>query len=667
MSDKSSDCEKNGLAEASIQPYRGAPALFANGRPVFPLLMMTSPKGLVELQKLGYEGTHLHTVELENPTGWVGIDRYDYSGFDRGLKATVEADPSALIIPRVNIFAPEEWMAAHPDEIIDYADPESWNDHGWGGPRQASWASEPWRKDACEALRRLVRHARTSSYARNIIGWHIGSGVYGEWHYSNPMGYPDTSKAFVKRYQQWLSKRYPSNTPPPRLPTIQERRNARHGLFHDPVQDKWMMDHAEFLHLQGVEVLLAFAAVVKKESDRKSLVVAFNGYMPDLGINHEADHSGLPLVLRSDDVDILSSPHTYRRRKPGEDASFRGFPGSVRCKGKLWIDEQDDRTSFATNGAEWQKQHTHVKTVAESGEILWRGFAQALAHNAGLWMMDQGAMWARKLEAHFYRDKTLVSAIAQMRRIGDESMSKPRTRVSDIAVVCSYRSRYYTVDPTSEQHPTTVLYANALAELWKSGASFDMYQISEIFEPETPQYKAYIFLDTFFMTDEEFNATMKLRTQGKTLLFFVAPAVVSDKDVSAKRAEELTGMRLHLVKGGDVNGPAMAVCDEKSCVEGAELYRKGPIFFSPNPILPSSVFRFFCKEAGIHVFADTDDVIMVGGGYVAIHASSDGEKTLRSPAPVTWTDERSGTRTGPALEVRLTLKRGETALYSMQA
>jgi len=40
------------------------------------------------------------------------------------------------------------------------------------------------------------------------------------------------------------------------------------------------------------------------------------------------------------------------------------------------------------------------------------------------------------------------------------------------------------------------------------------------------------------------------------------------------------------------------------------------------------------RDAGIHIYLDTDNVVMIGGGYLAVHAASAGKKIIRYPAPV---------------------------------
>lgn len=646
-------CPQARFPWTEIRPQGGAPALFIEGRPVFPLFHMSWPMGVEDIRAIAARGIHLFTADL--PHGWVGEARYDYAATDRTMAGLLEADPDILFMPRVILSAPADWMDAHPDEVVDYADPASWDDKsGWGGPRHPSWASRLWRQDACDALRQLIRHVAAQPYARHIIGWHIGSGIYGEWHCWNAVYYPDTSPAFVSAYREWLSGRCPQDRPEPRIPTVEERRSAELGMFRDPAACRWMVDHAEFFHTVGAEALAAFARVIKQETDGRSLVLAFNGYLPDLGVNHEIDHRAFDRALRCEDIDCFASPHSYWRRRPGEDASMRGFMGSVRTLGKLWLDEEDDRTCFAA-----PSQYKHVSTVEETVEVLWRGFAQALTHNCGLWYMDQQGGW--------YRDRAILDAFERMRQVGERSMAKPRSRVSQVAVVASFRNAFYIADRFSGLDQVThVLFEAQLAQFARCGAPYDMYLVSEIFDPAVPSYEAYVFLDTFFMTDEELAKVQALREAGKTLLFFYAPALVSQNALSLERMRGLLGMEVKMTEStvlpnGQEQRPGFRVVGVE---EGFS--RRRNVWYCPAPPLPAAALRALLREAGVHVYLETDDPLMVGGGYVAVHAASEGEKVIRSPGATDWVNVRTGeTLARGAAELRVTMSRGQTLLVSL--
>jgi hypothetical protein len=581
-----------------------------------------------------------------------------------------------MLLPRVHLDAPDDWMDAHEDDLVDYADPRSWDDKdGWAGPRHPSWASEPWRRDAAEALRRLIRHVRGAGYVDRILGWHIGSGIYGEWHAWNAVYCPDTSRPFVDLYRQWLSGRYPESPPPPRIPTLQDHRQGDLGMFRDPGKWRWLVDHAEFFHQLGAETLSLFARAVKEETGGRCLVVAFNGYLPDLGVNHEIDHRAFDRVLHDPNIDAFASPHSYWRRGLGDDGSLRGFPASVRQAGKLWMDEADDRTSIAPP-SQWK----HVQTPSESVEVLWRAFAQALTHNCGMWFMDQGGMWHRNRERGWYQHPDFLAALAKMQQVAQASMSRPRTRSSEVAVVASLRTAFHLGGrafrfrtPFGPPQPasgpdsiTHLLVTSALEQLTRCGAPFDLHLLSELLATATPAYKAYVFLDAFLMSDPELAGVRELRDRGKTLLFYYAPAFLSDSALCLDRMRGLLGMPVELTPSirlptGEEQRPGFHVpgCDEA-------VARRGNTLYCPAPPLAAGPLREIFRQAGAHIWLETDDPLSVGGGHVAVHAASAGRKVLKSPAPADWVNVRSGETIGRnAAEAAVDLSRGQTLLASL--
>src|SRR5687768_3741149 len=110
---------------AQVLPHNGAPALFINGEPVFPFFLMTGPRVLSELQALAPLTTHLHTDVF--PLGWQGIARHEYSGFDTRVREFLARDKDALLLPRLHLDAPDDWMEAYPGELVAYADPRAWD------------------------------------------------------------------------------------------------------------------------------------------------------------------------------------------------------------------------------------------------------------------------------------------------------------------------------------------------------------------------------------------------------------------------------------------------------------------------------------------------------------------------------------------------------------
>jgi len=643
------------MPTAEIRLLNGAPALWIDGEPAFPLLLMSTPDGVRELQGLGFAGTHLYTVDP--PGWWTATGQYDFSGFDAHLRELLAVDPRALVIPRIQLDAPGDWMDAHPEELIVYATADTEADPSWGGSRHASWASAPWKAAASDALRALLEHTAAQPWGPAVIGWHIGSGLYGEWHYFNAVHYPDLSKPFMQAYADWLHANGLEIEPTP--PSVAERKQADWAGVLNPARRQGTIAYFTYFHQMGADLLGHFARTVKETTG--GLVVAFNGYLPDAGVNHELDHRAFERVLRNPDVDICASPHTYRRRAPGGDAILRGYPGSMRLHGKMWFDEQDDRTILAPY--EQQKNYIHVKSMAESVEILWRGFAQALTHADGLWYMDQGALWYGDDPANaYYRHPDIVAAFERMTRIGQASLAKPRLRQSEVAVISDLRSAFHMVDSDwTEEQALLRLNHHTMRELSRCGVPFDMYLLSDL--AAVPEYKSYIFLDAVFLTDEEIASIKALRENGAQLGFLYAAGIASPRGLSLDRMQDLLGMTLRFSDAPPPH-PSLppALLDATDGVAEA-----GNTWYCPQPPLDAAVLRRLLRQSGAHVYLETDDNLLAGCGYVGMHTASAGKKVIALPAPANWTDERSGqvvARGTDHIEVEAGF--GETLLYSIE-
>ena len=83
-------------------------------------------------------------------------------------------------------------------------------------------------------------------------------------------------------------------------------------------------------------------------------------------------------------------------------------------------------------------------------------------------------------------------------------------------------------------------------------------------------------------------------------------------------------------------------------------------YLMPSPQKKSfrtTELRAFCRAQGVHLYSETDDVVYVNAQYVAIHATTAGEKTIRLPAAETLK---------PLLgETQVTMQ-GNTAVIPMQ-
>ncbi|MBO5653564.1 MAG: hypothetical protein J6S44_05065, partial [Clostridia bacterium] len=190
-------------------------------------------------------GVAIHTCILHS--GWVGVDRYDYTLCDRTLYEVFENGRASYFIPRIKLNVPVEWCRQNPTEVCvyengpreveeiralvgtlkhDYLGYDSkvgyYNANGWKDPRpnlggvisNQSFSSQKWLQDAGEALRRLVLHLENGPYGDRILAYHIAYGTSGEtimWGRQSGR-FPDYGVANRRHFLAWGLKKYGSET-----------------------------------------------------------------------------------------------------------------------------------------------------------------------------------------------------------------------------------------------------------------------------------------------------------------------------------------------------------------------------------------------------------------------------------------------------------------------
>jgi hypothetical protein len=90
--------------------------------------------------------------------------------------------------------------------------------------------------------------------------------------------------------------------------------------------------------------------------------------------------------------------------------------------------------------------------------------------------------------------------------------------------------------------------------------------------------------------------------------------------------------------------------------------------YSAAMTLPPGLLRNLAREAGVHLWSETDEALYTDGRFLSLHASADGDKVLYLPRPCRVTDAITGQRVPTVGQrVRFHLKRAETRLLGLQA
>jgi len=682
---------------AEVRPFGGAPALFVNGKPVPAFLVSTnSPQRARRHREFAEAGLHLYSdwfgTSGAGDLGQIKAGTYDYGTYDNYFAEILQADPEAYFLPHLGITAPLWWQQAHPEERCLYAD-------GSLGP--PSFASERWRQETAEDLRRLIAHLQTAPYADRILGYIPYSGYSAEWQswglWDGHLA--DYSEPARRAWHRWLAQRYPTDsalqtawhqpdvtreTAP--LPTPEQRHTAAWGVLRDPASERNVIDFYQFLAQLTAESIRYFARVIKEACRGRSLVGTYYGYLTQHGPRQQdSSHLALAQVLEAPEVDFLMSPPLYTGRELGGTCGFMSATESVLRHGKLWLSEADYRTYLSDPAAGYGR----TETPADSRAVLWREFGHVLTHRSAVSWYDMADGWLAGPD--------LRRELGRMQTLLRDALPERTPFHADVAVLVDEESFTY-LRPLHEIN--ALLSLQPIVAMPRVGVAWDFYLLSDLSDPTFPPHQLYLFLNAFKVTAAQRQAIhARLRRDGATAVWIYAPGFYGEAACGPEEMARLTGIPVAqrrwegplwveksdhplvadlpeaALAGSDVAiSPAFVVEDPEAEVLG-RLRGSGEVglarkvldgwtsIYCAAPLLTPALLRQLARAAGVHVYLDTGDALSVDNRFLCLHAAADGDKVLHLPAPATVREAMIGTilSEGTAL-VTLTMRRGETRL-----
>ncbi len=594
-----------------VADLNGAPGLWHDGKPVVPILFWQWDLQERDVKDMAAAGMELFSMfgsfpHYDHPY-WREDGSFDMSYQDSNIDKLLSWAPDAAFLPRIFSAAPDWWIAAHPEERHVWTPPLGKH------PARESFASLKCREELGPMYRRAVRHL-LDRYGGHLLGIHLAKGPWGE-HFSwdayvaisggpYPRGaFGDFSEPMRQAFIRYLRAKYGNDVSHLRdafkdayatfegvsVPDREARMKLDSGMWRDPAKSRRLIDYFECLHQTTVELIDHYCAIVKDESKGRLATLAFYGYVQDEFWAQECDHRAPSKMYLSKNLDMLSAPHTYHRRGLGEDGMLRQYLASAALHGKLFIDEGDDMTHL-----EMAKPHPDgrccARSLADSLALIYREFGMAVTHGTGLWYMD--------LRGGNFRDPALVDAVGRMRKWAEVSLRHSRAHHSEVAVVSQPESAFYhgyrhtPGDTVSER-----LYVGQMGEFFRAGAPFDWYLAEDLDAVVKGKAKVVAFLDCQYLTDEQYALALKLKEQGRTLVFFHAPAYASQTALSWERVKRLTG------------GETYETLKMKSADELRAIY----------------------KAAGVHVYTDSDVVLSANSAWLMLHTREAGDYEIALP------------------------------------
>lgn len=676
---------------ATIEMRDGRPGIVVDGQWIPPIMYGLSdipgsrswkeqPQRNIRL--FAEQGIRLFQADVCLCHCWTGPGQLDIAPTRREITGLLNACPEALVTLRLHVNPPYWWMKKNPDELVVYDDGPA-EDQGeterlitgdMERTMRVSLASEVWLSEAGAILADYCRQLAETPEGRRVIGLQLACGAYGEWHYWGCGGNhePDYGPAMTARFRRCLIEKYATDEAlqcawgepgatiaDAVIPGMQARRQATDGVFRDPRLERAVIDSLENMQGSVADAIIHFCRITKENWPRPLIAGTFYGYFFHIGARAAiGGHLEIERVLASPWVDYLSAPHSYyaRNRETGGAAHSRGLLESVRTHGKLWLTEMDEHP-LGTEDHIGGDPERHPETVAR----LRRCVLDPIQRGMGFWYYDHRIVPNGDIHRKFgwWDHPTLLAEIRKHRGLYDEFSCRPFTPVADVALVFDTSAYYHTACHWEPNVLHTASIDGLLADVGHAGVAYDCLYLFDVDRVDWSRYKAVVFANAYHLPAERRRSIKeRIATDQRHLIWLYAPGYSDGNRIGADLITDITGVGVvrtsgHrvMITGGcglpevsceapRVPQPLFAVDDPKAepaahFSESAEIAAiRKPLadsvswFFSLPPS-DSALLREIFRQAGAHIYLETPDVLIAGGGLITVHTVDGGRRQIR--------------------------------------
>lgn len=615
-----------------------------------------------EMRLAGEAGVHFHALLIELEVDEKSVETTAaFAGYLLGR--AIKADKEAQVVFRVVFTSPRNWAKDYPDSRFNTAggeagDPSVCDDHYWSVAQRC--------------LETLSQKLRMLDGKDHILGLHLERG---EWFVPSGAGY-DTSPAAKKKFRDWVRTRYSEDEVALRaswfdgsarfdsieIPRYQPEGSEGDRFVRSSRKQRRYVDYHLFLSDATVDRLSELAYAAKKASGGYFLIGASYGYTFEWA--HPGNgHLALGKLLRTHEIDFIAGPPSYKDREPGGTSPFPCPIDSFALNGKLYISEEDFKTSIGV-GNDPDDFNPVIKTPQALENVHWRGVGAALAHGSGVtWMDLWGNGWLKTASIWDRAAKVRDSLVTRM----GVPPSDP-----DVAVFIDERALAYLVDPNAFR----LLVQDAREAVLRSGLSAGFYLLSDLAHRERfPESKLYLFLNAWDIRPELRSAIKERLQRDDKVLFWLYSAGLFDagRD-SIERARDVTGIALkpqpfHSKSGTTVLNrrhpladafptrsipasglePSYFGINEEAVVLGEYIQTGLPSFvikefedledssknwtsvFLGEPAVSPALVRALGQMAGAHIWNFQDDVVHVRPPFLSVHCTGAGPRAITLP------------------------------------
>lgn len=663
-------------------------------------------------------------AQLQPPPG-KGFTMVDttFEKFMKSAESLVKTVPDAKIIVRLWLTnVPPDYVERFPEAVMTGEDGKTDWGRSYGGSghtRRTNFLDE-WRLYTGEFLAKFIERIGGSPYAPHVAGFYLAAMNSGEWWYFKGAGdvgwdYSPGRRELFKRYLflkygenhvEILKKHWNLNSAEEvyALPSLAER--GRYPIYPGGK----VSEYNQVLNLPITYAASYFARIIKAKTGGRSLAgMEIHAY---LNIFKNNGTVFLNHLLNTPEIDFLGGPAPYDERHPGNYAVERAALGSLHRHGKFWFAEEDIRphTAYGTvTGAAGQPPLTREGSL----NIIRRQFAAGMLKGYPAYLMDFNINW--------FRDAGIAGAVRECNNIFRLLTKHGKLdRQCRIALVGDQESQLY---GNYFANPT-LMRQNVLN---RSGLDYDFYELEDFLSPEVAgPYRLVFFLNLRSLGGAERQGIEKLKDGGRTLVFLHDPGALDlsgQKQDDPGLMSRLTGIRLAAAEsplkgpvnwdgsnlrvlmpvGGDIrmtddsrtgetrlwqqvslsdaavgyktgnvlsrfygdDGDAVVLA-RNAGGKPVTLFRKYPDWtavFSSACLLPVELVRALAQYAGTPSCCSLPDVVFAAGDTVAVHAVSDGRRTIIMPNPGPVVEMFSRRKVSDGRTFDYDFKFGETRLF----
>ena len=435
------------------------------------------------------------------------------------------------------------------------------------GGNREALCSSAFLEDGAKLLEEMISHFRDSDYAHAIAGYQICGGITQEWMHHDCFG--SYCDMTLRKFRKWMKEKYGIDNAP-----LPERADFDTRIFSETTSR-----FGEFCNETASKTVEHFAKKTTEFINNEQIVGVFYGYSAFVTDYMQGLH-GLHNIIDSPYIDFFSSPCAYdANRALGADWGDMIPVDSVKLHGKMNFIECDIRTHLTRSmhearPGECPEEFYHL-TDKNGNKTVWCGpenadLSLSAIRKAFAHQLTKGSgMWWFDMWGGWYNDEKILDDFGKIKLIAEESENKNNDLFPKAETVLFIDEKAYC--NLARFTPPVSAVTNIRVAMGNTGIPFDMY-LTQDAEKVLHHYKAAIF---------------------------TAP-VPSE---SGKKAFELCKK---------MNIPYISATTGKY-------------------IFPTDELRETLIDFGIHCYNNQNAVTYVGGGFLAVHSTEDGENTINLP------------------------------------